>query len=240
MCIHKYYFYYFYYKINILISIYEFIYLFIFTEKLQRIQSFHSFGLLGCRLWILFFSFDSQLFVDVRFSFPLTRSSPHRLALPPLINPLQTGHRPIIRLRSWTNMSFDPRRLTSPADFETIVSPDGLISICGFGSLLSGTYNQVTFLITIVVFMFSNFLSFGRPIFLCEPERSARSTFPDLINFRVAKLNGFRRVFAHAAPIFFERGIAKPETKVPRNRNFIFYLNIICWVSVKTEENYKI
>uniref|UniRef100_A0A2N9H8I2 Uncharacterized protein n=1 Tax=Fagus sylvatica TaxID=28930 RepID=A0A2N9H8I2_FAGSY len=72
--------------------------------------------------------------------------------------------------------------LSDESDFETIVSSsDGLISICGFGSLLS--------------------------------ERSARSTFPDLINFRVARLNGFRRVFAHAAPIFFERGIAKPETK---------------------------
>ncbi|XP_022721760.1 uncharacterized protein LOC111279131 [Durio zibethinus] len=34
-----------------------------------------------------------------------------------------------------------------------------------------------------------------------------------LENFRVAKLNGFRRVFAHVAPIFFDRGIAKPETK---------------------------
>ncbi|KAL3753064.1 hypothetical protein ACJRO7_000460 [Eucalyptus globulus] len=44
-------------------------------------------------------------------------------------------------------------------------------------------------------------------------ERSARSTFPDLVDFRVARLDGFRRVFAHAAPIFFERGIAKPETK---------------------------
>ncbi|KNA06543.1 hypothetical protein SOVF_180110 [Spinacia oleracea] len=44
-------------------------------------------------------------------------------------------------------------------------------------------------------------------------ERSARSTFPDLCNFRVARLQGFRRVFAHVAPIFFERGIAKPETK---------------------------
>ncbi|OWM71196.1 hypothetical protein CDL15_Pgr011323 [Punica granatum] len=44
-------------------------------------------------------------------------------------------------------------------------------------------------------------------------ERSARNTFPDLINFRVARLNGFRRVFAHVAPIFFERLIAKPETK---------------------------
>ncbi|KAL5713183.1 hypothetical protein ACHQM5_015285 [Ranunculus cassubicifolius] len=43
-------------------------------------------------------------------------------------------------------------------------------------------------------------------------EKSARSTFPDLINFRIAKLNGFRRVFAHAAPIFFERGIANAET----------------------------
>ncbi|XP_021725581.1 uncharacterized protein LOC110692803 isoform X2 [Chenopodium quinoa] len=44
-------------------------------------------------------------------------------------------------------------------------------------------------------------------------ERSARSTFPDLANFRIARLKGFRRVFAHVAPIFFERGIAKPETK---------------------------
>ncbi|XP_062108666.1 uncharacterized protein LOC133819421 isoform X2 [Humulus lupulus] len=73
------------------------------------------------------------------------------------------------------------RELNEESDFESIVAPDGRISICGFGSLLS--------------------------------ERSARSTFPDLINFRVARLNGFRRVFAHAAPIFFERGIAKPETK---------------------------
>ncbi|KAL3829357.1 hypothetical protein ACJIZ3_018159 [Penstemon smallii] len=74
-----------------------------------------------------------------------------------------------------------PFELKDDADFDQIVSPDGLVSICGFGSLLS--------------------------------EKSARSTFPDLINFRVAKLSGFRRVFAHVAPIFFERGIAKPETK---------------------------
>ncbi|KAJ1262510.1 hypothetical protein BS78_09G113400 [Paspalum vaginatum] len=44
-------------------------------------------------------------------------------------------------------------------------------------------------------------------------ERSARSTFPDLEGFRVAALRGFRRVFAHAAPIFFERGIAIESTK---------------------------
>ncbi|GAB2294315.1 hypothetical protein Dimus_028525 [Dionaea muscipula] len=71
-------------------------------------------------------------------------------------------------------------QLDDESDFHKLVSPDGFISICGFGSLLS--------------------------------ERSARSTFPDLIDFRVARLNGFRRVFAHAAPIFFERGIARPET----------------------------
>ncbi|XP_042481756.1 uncharacterized protein LOC122062150 isoform X2 [Macadamia integrifolia] len=70
--------------------------------------------------------------------------------------------------------------LNEESDFVSLLSPDGYLSICGFGSLLS--------------------------------ERSARSTFPDLVNFRVAKLNGFRRVFAHAAPIFFERGIANPET----------------------------
>ncbi|KAK6772761.1 hypothetical protein RDI58_027999 [Solanum bulbocastanum] len=74
-----------------------------------------------------------------------------------------------------------PLELADESDFDRIVSSDGLITVGGFGSLLS--------------------------------ERSARSTFPDLINFRVAKLSGFRRVFAHVAPIFFERGIAKPETK---------------------------
>ncbi|KAF8035138.1 hypothetical protein BT93_C1238 [Corymbia citriodora subsp. variegata] len=46
-----------------------------------------------------------------------------------------------------------------------------------------------------------------------ESERSARSTFPDLVDFRVARLDRFWRVFAHVAPIFFERGIAKPESK---------------------------
>ncbi|TXG71664.1 hypothetical protein EZV62_000243 [Acer yangbiense] len=79
-------------------------------------------------------------------------------------------------------MDNQPIRLDDESDFYQILSPDGRISICGFGSLLSGA------------------------------EKSARSTFPDLIDFRLAKLNGFRRVYAHAAPIFFERGIAKPET----------------------------
>uniref|UniRef100_A0A0E0L1H4 Uncharacterized protein n=1 Tax=Oryza punctata TaxID=4537 RepID=A0A0E0L1H4_ORYPU len=44
-------------------------------------------------------------------------------------------------------------------------------------------------------------------------ERSARSTFRELEGFRVAALRGFRRVFAHSAPIFFERGIAIETTK---------------------------
>ncbi|XP_073054524.1 uncharacterized protein [Primulina eburnea] len=74
-----------------------------------------------------------------------------------------------------------PFELKEESDFDLIVSSDGLVSICGFGSLLS--------------------------------ERSARSTFPSLINFRMAKLSGFRRVFAHVAPIFFEHGIALSETK---------------------------
>ncbi|GLJ29660.1 hypothetical protein SUGI_0584880 [Cryptomeria japonica] len=78
-------------------------------------------------------------------------------------------------------MATDHQELKEAADFESIANPDGQISICGFGSLLS--------------------------------ERSARSTFPDLQNFRVAFLRGFRRVFAHTAPIFFERGIARLETK---------------------------
>mmetsp|Transcript_54316 Transcript_54316/g.115941 ORF Transcript_54316/g.115941 Transcript_54316/m.115941 type:complete len:254 (-) Transcript_54316:79-840(-) len=42
-------------------------------------------------------------------------------------------------------------------------------------------------------------------------ERSARSTFPDLTDFRLARLRGFRRVFRHPAGVFFERGIV-PES----------------------------
>jgi hypothetical protein len=37
--------------------------------------------------------------------------------------------------------------------------------------------------------------------------RSARSTFPTLENFRAATVEGYRRVFAHTCPIFYERGI---------------------------------
>lgn len=43
-------------------------------------------------------------------------------------------------------------------------------------------------------------------------ERSARSTFPDLVNFRLARLRGYRRVFAQPADIFYRRGIARPAT----------------------------
>ncbi|KAI5071452.1 hypothetical protein GOP47_0013703 [Adiantum capillus-veneris] len=77
--------------------------------------------------------------------------------------------------------ALEVQELRELADFERIANADGLISIGGFGSLLS--------------------------------ERSARYTFPDLKDFRVARLNGFRRIFGHTAPIFFERGIANLETK---------------------------
>jgi hypothetical protein len=50
---------------------------------------------------------------------------------------------------------------------------DGLMSIIGYGSLLS--------------------------------ETSSQFTFPDLCNFRVARLKGFRRVFAHVSPFFIQR-----------------------------------
>ncbi|CAD7697545.1 unnamed protein product [Ostreobium quekettii] len=43
-------------------------------------------------------------------------------------------------------------------------------------------------------------------------ERSSRMTFPDLQNFRVAKVPGYQRIFGHCAPIFFQRGIANQET----------------------------
>lgn len=44
-------------------------------------------------------------------------------------------------------------------------------------------------------------------------ERSARMTFPALDNFRLGRVPNYRRVFAHPASIFFQRGIANVETK---------------------------
>lgn len=44
-------------------------------------------------------------------------------------------------------------------------------------------------------------------------ERSAKSTFPNLQNFRLGKVKNYRRVFGHPASIFFERGIANYESK---------------------------
>lgn len=45
-------------------------------------------------------------------------------------------------------------------------------------------------------------------------EASARSTFGDGVrNFRLATVLDYRRVFAHPASIFFQRGIADLETK---------------------------
>ncbi|KAL3666117.1 hypothetical protein V7S43_008907 [Phytophthora oleae] len=45
-------------------------------------------------------------------------------------------------------------------------------------------------------------------------EASARSTFgADVRNFRLATVLDYRRVFAHPASIFFQRGIANLETK---------------------------
>jgi hypothetical protein len=41
----------------------------------------------------------------------------------------------------------------------------------------------------------------------------AKGTCPGLTNFRVARVRGWQRVFAHPAAIFFERGIALPATK---------------------------
>nr|CAN62471.1 hypothetical protein VITISV_016051 [Vitis vinifera] len=73
--------------------------------------------------------------------------------------------------------------LHDESDFEKLASSnDDLLSICGFGSLLS--------------------------------ERSARSTFPDPVNqLQSRKIERISyRVFAHVTPVFFERGIAKPET----------------------------
>ncbi|ONK63384.1 uncharacterized protein A4U43_C07F14570 [Asparagus officinalis] len=98
---------------------------------------------------------------------------------PSVSAPLRYSH-PHLRSPKMSLTTGNLTELNDESDLNALSSPDGYLSICGFGSLLS--------------------------------ERSARSTFPDLRNFRVGVLRGFRRVFAHVAPIFFERGIANQET----------------------------
>lgn len=44
-------------------------------------------------------------------------------------------------------------------------------------------------------------------------ERSARTTFPNLRNFRCVRIRGFRRCFAHSPSIFVARKISNMETK---------------------------
>ena len=44
-------------------------------------------------------------------------------------------------------------------------------------------------------------------------ETSSRGTFPELKNFREARIEGHKRLFIHPAFIFFERGIANLEEK---------------------------
>lgn len=43
-------------------------------------------------------------------------------------------------------------------------------------------------------------------------ESSSRLTFPDLQNFRLARVPHYRRVFGHVASIFFQRNIARKDT----------------------------
>lgn len=44
-------------------------------------------------------------------------------------------------------------------------------------------------------------------------EKSAKTTFPNLQNFRLGKVHNYKRVFGHPASIFFQRGIANIQTK---------------------------
>lgn len=44
-------------------------------------------------------------------------------------------------------------------------------------------------------------------------ERSSRLTFPELQNFRLARVRNYRRVFGHPTSIFFRRNIACLQSK---------------------------
>ena len=82
-------------------------------------------------------------------------------------------------------------------------------------------------------------------------ERSSRTTFPDLVDFRLGRIsNRYRRVFGHPASIFFQRGLANIETKefsslsaeefVPEDPDAKYQGGFICSVfEVPREQVYK-
>jgi len=82
-------------------------------------------------------------------------------------------------------------------------------------------------------------------------ERSSRTTFPDLSNFRLGRISSrYRRVFGHPASIFFQRGLADQETKefsslsaeefFPDDANTKYQGGFICSVfEVPREQVYK-
>lgn len=120
-----------------------------------------------------------------RLTFSKTRTCSWSISRSEKSRKLLTGY----RLRSQAsilndmNMGMDENQnceLKDAGSFAEIAEA-GMVSVVGFGSLIS--------------------------------EKSARYTFPDLKNFRLGRIRNYRRVFAHVAPIFLERGIARLDTK---------------------------
>jgi hypothetical protein len=58
-------------------------------------------------------------------------------------------------------------------------------------------------------------------------ERSSRTTFPDLRNFRLGRVKDYRRIFGHPASIFFQRG--KVENSLvflsPSALSYVYFQN---------------
>lgn len=98
--------------------------------------------------------------------------------------------------------------------FTGLANKDGSMTIAGFGSLLSGALSFANILVAYMTNPGGLAYTHADPGTNLDThaERSARTTFPDLENFRPAKVLGWRRVFAHTADIFFVRGIANMNT----------------------------
>lgn len=113
----------------------------------------------------------------------------------------KTHHNSLIRSHRHRAPIFVPRSNTSP---EAPMAKDSMWKQLNHGQELDESFTGLACdngLFSVVGF--GSLLS----------ERSARSTFPDLQNFRIARLLGWRRIFAHACDIFLERGIARLDTK---------------------------
>ena len=116
------------------------------------------------------------------------------------------GRRGVVEVEA--NSFVDPNE-DDGLELDRLVDSSGMLSVVGFGSLLS-TRSCLSTFGAVKVLLHEHHEPTDRAT---AHTATAESMLVPLQCFRPGRLHGYRRVFAHSAPIFIRRGIANLETK---------------------------